>query len=285
MTEAVHDLALRGSRVTTDAEGNVCLNDLWHLAGSPEHGRPYDWRRGARVKALDQALQNRIAEILRSSRERSAARTTYVDGRGTKARTFAHPVLALDYAEYLDPALGVEVREIFVRYRANDISLANDILDRIAEQVREDEMRVQLRDEITLRNRELAGQGKNAGCRGWEYAELHNSGYRGLYNGLDEDGIHRLKRLTKNQKVLDHMSAAEAAANAFRVTQAKLRMERDNPKTPQEAFRITRDAGVRTRQAMREIGGVMPEDMPVPDSISEAKRRIEANRPLLGPKK
>lgn len=62
-------------------------------------------------------------------------------------------------------------------------------------------------------------------------------------------------------------------------------MERDNPKTPQEAFSIARDAGVRTRQAMREIGGVMPEDMPVADSISEAKRRIEANRPLLGPKK
>jgi hypothetical protein len=35
---------------------------------------------------------------------------------------------------------------------------------------------------------------------------------------------------------------------------------------------------------MREIGGVMPEDMPVADSIADAKRRIDVNRPLL-PKK
>jgi hypothetical protein len=68
------------------------------------------------------------------------------------------------------------VREIFLRYRANDISLANDILDRVVEQVREDELRVQLRDETTARNKELAREGKKAGCRGWEYAELHNSG-------------------------------------------------------------------------------------------------------------
>ena len=89
---------------------------------------------------------------------------------------------------------------------------------------------------ITVRNKELVRQGKKAGCR--EYAELHNSGYRGLYNGLDEDAIHRLKRLTRNQKILDHMSAAETAANAFRVTQAKLRIERDNPTTLRESFKI-----------------------------------------------
>lgn len=77
------------------------------------------------------------------------------------------------------------------------------------------------------------------------------------------------------------MSAAEAAANAFRVTQAKLRMEREKPKTAQGAFKIAHDAGVRTRQAMQDIGGVMPEDMPVADSIKEAQRRLERNRQLL----
>lgn len=168
MTDEPKDIVLRKSRITTDEAGNVCLNDLWQLAGAPKNGRPYDWRRSTRAKALEQALQTRITEISRSSKESQEPLTSYVDGRGTKARTFAHPVLALDYSEYLDPSLGVEVRETFLRYRANDISLANDIFDRIAEQVREDEMRVQLREEITLRNTELAAQGKQAGCRGWE---------------------------------------------------------------------------------------------------------------------
>jgi DNA-damage-inducible protein D len=110
---------------------------------------------------------------------------------------------------------------------------------------------------------------------------LHNAGYRGLYNGLDEGGIHRLKKLTKNQKILDHMTAAEGAANLFRITQAKVAMRAQNPKTPQRAFDIARSAGVETREAMRRIGGVMPERMPVADSIVEAKRRLKANKPLL----
>ncbi len=272
---------LRGERIAEDEHGNICLNDLWRLAGEPKSGRPYDWRRGARAKALEHALQDRITENFRNSPKSKAVSIVYVHGRGMKARTFAHPVLALDYAEYLEPALGVEVREIFLRYRANDVGLANDILDRIADKVREDELRVHVREEMTARNRELVGQARKAGCQGWEYAELHNSGYRGLYNGLDENGIHALKRLTKNQRILDHMTAAEGAANVFRVTQAKLRMEREKPASAEAAFKIAHDAGVRTRQAMREIGGVMPEDMPVADSIKDAKRRLDANRQLL----
>ena len=171
---------------------------------------------------------------------------------------------------------------MFLRYRANDISLANDILDRIAEQVEEDEYRILNRSEKTTRNRELAAEGKQAGCTTWDYAELHNSGYRGLYNGLDADGIHKLKELTKNQKILDHMNAAEGAANVFRVTQAKLAMQMRKPKTPQDAFKIAHEAGVETRAAMKRIGGVMPEEMQPADSLSIAKKRLKENKAILG---
>ena len=274
-------ILLREKCISTDADGNICLNDLWALAGKPDNRRSRDWYRGKRAKALETALVGKIVENFHKPLKHVAGTTYYISGRGGLALTYAHPVLALDYAEYLEPRLGVEVREVFLRYRADDISLANDILDRIAEQVREDEMRVHIRGEITTRNRELAGEGKKAGCRGWEYAELHNSGYRGLYNGLDEAGIHRLKKLTKSQKILDHMSAAEGAANLFRITQAKIAMEAKKPRTPKAAFDIAHDAGVETRKAMQRIGGVMPERLPVADGINEAKKRLETNRHLL----
>jgi hypothetical protein len=32
---------------------------------------------------------------------------------------------------------------------------------------------------------------------------------------------------------------------------------------------------------MRRIGGVMPENMPVADSIKDAKKRLEKNKPLV----
>ena len=58
-------------------------------------------------------------------------------------------------------------------------------------------------------------------------------------------------------------------------------MERERPKSPSEAFKVAHDAGVRTRQAMKEIGGVMPEDMAPADSISAAKKRLAQNKEVL----
>lgn len=275
------ELVIRATRISSDANGNVCLNDLYEVAGRPENLQASQWVRHKRTQSLKSALDDRIVCATHRSEEEVARTTYYVSGRGVKAKTYAHPVLALEYAECLNPDIGVEVKEVFLRYRADDISLANDILDRIAEQVRDDEMRVHIRGEITMRNKELAGEGKKAGCRGWEYSELHNSGYRGLYNGLDEGGIHRLKKLTKSQTILDHMSAAEGAANLFRITQAKIAMEAKKPRTPKAAFDIAHDAGVETRKAMQRIGGVMPERLPVADAINEAKKRLETNRHLL----
>lgn len=225
------ELLIGNKKIGSDDAGNICLNDIWSLAGSPSAGRPVDWKKRKSSQALEEALRERMVQNLHHLTKDAEVTTGYVAGKGRGARSYAHPVLALDYAEFLSPALGVEIREIFLRYRADDISLANEILDRVAEQVREDEMRLHIREEISVRNKELAGQGKKAGCTGWQYAELHNSGYRGLYNGLDEDGIHRLKKLTKNQKILDHMTAAEGAANLFRITQAKIAMQSKMPST------------------------------------------------------
>lgn len=70
-----------------------------------------------RVKALAEALVQRFVEISHKPPKEVAETMLYVSGRGGGAKTYAHPVLALDYAEYLNPAIGVEVREVFIRYR------------------------------------------------------------------------------------------------------------------------------------------------------------------------
>ena len=81
-------------------------------------------------------------------------------------------------------------------------------------------------------------EGRKAGCDSWQYGVLHNSGYKGIYNGLDEKGIHALnKKLTKNQKILDHMNAAEGAANVFRVTQARLPCKPKSQTLPKKLLR------------------------------------------------
>ncbi len=50
-------------------------------------------------------------------------------GRGSTG-TYAHPIIAAAYAGYLSPKLELEVREVWLRYRAGDATLADEILER-----------------------------------------------------------------------------------------------------------------------------------------------------------
>src|SRR5262245_9472159 len=109
---------LRGRKIGEDENGYVCLNDFWEVGGKPEHLRATEWHRQKRTRALEAALLQRIMVLNHTSSEKRLESTFYVIGRGRSAKTYAHPVLALAYAEDLLPALGVEVREIFLRYRA-----------------------------------------------------------------------------------------------------------------------------------------------------------------------
>lgn len=117
---------LRSQAIRSDEAGRVCLNDIWAIAGSDTNRRPYKWRRSALAKRLAAALAARIGRDSPNSDQGDL-----IDAkRGSSGLTFAHIVLAQAYAEFLDADLAVEVREVFLRYRAADASLADDILDR-----------------------------------------------------------------------------------------------------------------------------------------------------------
>ena len=140
----------------------------------------------------------------------------------------------------------------------------------------EDEMRLFLRQQMREHNAELAEAAKKAGVREpWEYARFQNSGYKGLYNGMDENAIHIHKGLSKNQKILDHMGSTELADNLFRATQAAEKLRKDKIMGKQQADKVHFDVGKKVRKAIEEIGGTMPEDLPSVDSIKiiETKKK------------
>lgn len=80
IADAPSEIALRGMRVATDEHGNVCLNDLWKLAGRPENRKAADWYPSKRAKALDEALRRRIGENFPHSKKTSAITTYYTSG-------------------------------------------------------------------------------------------------------------------------------------------------------------------------------------------------------------
>ena len=140
----------------------------------------------------------------------------------------------------------------------------------------EDEKRLFLRDEMAKHNIQLASAAKDAGViEPIDYAIFQNHGYKGLYGGLDAKDIHKKKGLIKSQQILDHMGSTELAANLFRATQTEEKLRRENIQGKQKANQTHFEVGKKVRQTIKEIGGTMPENLPVADSIKVLERKSE----------
>lgn len=133
-------------------------------------------------------------------------------------------------------------------------------------QLSEDEKRLAIRNELAQHNKYLAAAAADAGVESRvDFAIFQNHGYRGLYGGLDNAGIHAKKGLKKSQKILDHMGSTELAANLFRATQTEEKLRRDGIKGKQQANQTHFAVGQKVRQTIEELGGTMPEDLPTPE--------------------
>ena len=140
----------------------------------------------------------------------------------------------------------------------------------------EDEKRLFLRKEMFEHNKQLVAAAKNAGViEPIDYAIFQNHGYMGLYGGLDAKGIHKRKDLKKSENILDHMGSTELAANLFRATQTEEKLKRENIKGKQKANQTHYEVGRKVRKTIEEIGGTMPENLPVANSIKKLDKKSE----------
>ncbi|KKP78432.1 MAG: DNA damage-inducible protein D [Candidatus Moranbacteria bacterium RIFOXYA12_FULL_35_19] len=145
-----------------------------------------------------------------------------------------------------------------------------------ADQLMEDNKRLHLRSEIKTHNTSLAEAAENAGVE--NYGKFQNYGYKGLYDGLDANDIHKKKNLKKSQKILDHMGSEELAANLFRATQADAKLRREKIQGEMNASLTHFHVGQKIRKTIEELGGTMPEELPPADGICKAKTRIKKLR-------
>lgn len=140
----------------------------------------------------------------------------------------------------------------------------------------EDQKRLLLRDEIKDHNKKLASAAKGAGViEPLDFAIFQTFGYKGLYGGLDRAGIQRRKGLKSKQHILDHMGSTELAANLFRATQTEEKLRRDKVQGKDAANATHFEVGQKVRQAIRDIGGTMPENLPVAEDIVKVGRRLK----------
>lgn len=146
----------------------------------------------------------------------------------------------------------------------------------------EDEKRLYLRNELIKHNTQLADAAKDAGViEQRDHAIFQNYGYMGLYGGLGAKDIHARKQLKNSQKILDHMGSTELAANLFRATQTEEKLRRERITGKVKANRTHYDVGAKVRQTIKELGGTMPEDLPVVESVKALetkKKRLLRNK-------
>lgn len=140
----------------------------------------------------------------------------------------------------------------------------------------ENEKRLFLREELSRHNIKLADATRCAGViEPKDYAIFQNHGYMGLYGGMNAKDIHAHKGLKKSQKILDHMGSTELAANLFRATQTEDKLRRENIQGKTKANQTHYNVGAKVRKTIEELGGTMPEDLPVADSI----KKLDAKDP------
>lgn len=152
--------------------------------------------------------------------------------------------------------------------------------DEAFKQLREDEKRLFLRNELKEHNKQLVEAAQQAGvATGLDFAIFQNHGYQGLYGGLDQKAIHAKKGLKKSQKILDHMGSTELAANLFRATQTEEKLRRDQVQGKRQANETHFEVGRKVRQTIAELGGTMPENLPTPDNsikqIESAAKKLQ----------
>ncbi|MEG3152204.1 DNA damage-inducible protein D [Sphingomonas sp. ZT3P38] len=223
-----------------------------------------------------QAPENHFEDILEMVTIGSGAQRQIADIRLSRYACY----LVVQNGDPAKPVIALGQTYFAVQTRRQELQ-DGDQFQRLSE----DDRRLMLRLELAEHNKTLSAAAKQSGIETpLDYAVFQDHGYRGLYGGAGAKDIHQRKGLKKSQKILDHMGSTELAANLFRATQTEEKLRRDGIKGKHKANATHHEVGRAVRQTIKDLGGTMPENLPVPPkSIPQIER--EQKKAITGGKR
>ena len=151
----------------------------------------------------------------------------------------------------------------------------------LSDQAAADLERLELRKQTAEEFKALSGAAQDAGVQNKMFGVFHDAGYKGLYGGIGRDAIKARKKIPDKDNLLDRMNATELAANQFRMTQTRDKLGHDQIKNQAIAIRIHEQVGSKVRDAIKKIGGALPENIAPAEHIKVVQKRLKGSTPKL----
>ena len=151
----------------------------------------------------------------------------------------------------------------------------------LTDELASDRERLELRKQAGEEFKALSGAARQAGVQSVMFGVFHDAGYKGLYGGLGASGIKARKVIPEKDNLMDRMNATELAANQFRMTQTRDKLARDRIRGQQEAIATHEQVGKEVREAIRRIGGDLPENIAPAEHIKQVEKRVRGAVPRL----
>jgi DNA-damage-inducible protein D len=151
----------------------------------------------------------------------------------------------------------------------------------LSDQAAADLERLELRKQTSEEFKALSGAARQAGVQSRMFGIFHDAGYKGLYGGLGADAIKARKRIPAKEQLMDRMDTTELAANQFRMTQTRDKLARQQVHDQEQAIETHKQVGQEVREAIKRIGGTLPENLPPAEHIKQVEKRIKQTSPKL----
>ncbi len=151
----------------------------------------------------------------------------------------------------------------------------------LSDQAAADLERLELRKQTSEEFKALSGAAREAGVQNRMFGIFHDAGYKGLYGGLGVDAIKTRKGVPEKEQLMDCMDTTELAANQFRMTQTRDKLARQQVHDQEQAIQTHKQVGQEVREAIKRIGGTLPENLPPAEHIKQVAKRIKQATPKL----